>query len=109
MIEFYGFDIGHIHGNLNLVGQRYGLLTVVGAAPTKNGRKMWYCDCDCGTKNIMVQQNNLRSGNTKSCGCLGREAIKNTQRKDLTDTIIGFWHVIKPDEEKSKNGTYWLC
>lgn len=57
----------------NLVGKRFGKLTVVACADTaysKNGYsyKMWRCKCDCGNyKNIST--GNLVSGNTKSCGC----------------------------------------
>ena len=40
--------------------------------PTKNHGNYWYCDCDCGTQNIMVPTSYLTgNGNytQKSCGC----------------------------------------
>ncbi len=54
-------------------GQRFGRLTAVSPAErSANGRVRWLCVCDCGTE-VVVQSNNLQSGNTRSCGCVGRE------------------------------------
>ncbi len=54
-------------------GQRFGQLTVVLLATrSANGRVRWLCRCDCGAQ-IVVQSNNLQSGNSTSCGCVGRE------------------------------------
>lgn len=66
----------------NLLGQRFGRLEVIAAAPSavlSNGKKavQWKCRCDCG-REITVHANNLRGGLTKSCGCLAREL--HTQR-----------------------------
>ena len=36
---------------------------------------MWRCKCECG-KEVIVQGQTLRSGRTKSCGCLSREIHK---------------------------------
>ena len=57
-------------------GQRYGLLTVVSENFTK-GRRAFDCKCDCGGSNT-VTLNFLRSGRTKSCGCL-----EHKNRKEL--------------------------
>lgn len=57
---------------MDLVGQRFTRLTVIASQPAKGYRKYWRCRCDCGAE-VTVQQNNLRSGNTRSCGCLGME------------------------------------
>lgn len=40
--------------------------------PTKNHGNYWYCDCDCGSKNVMIPTSYLTgNGNytQKSCGC----------------------------------------
>ncbi len=57
---------------VDISGHRYGKLTVLHrhSEKSKSGRIMWFCVCDCG-KTCVVQSNNLRSGNTKSCGCEG--------------------------------------
>lgn len=54
-------------------GQQYGRLTVVGHAGTaSNGDALWRCRCDCGGE-TQVSASNLRTGHTRSCGCLMRE------------------------------------
>lgn len=66
---------------LDLIGHKYGLLTVVsfnGKSLHKNGRYYyeWNCSCECGSGIIKVACTaNLRSGLTSSCGCL--RIIKN--------------------------------
>ena len=48
-------------------------LTVIErASNNKEGRAMWKCRCECGNE-IIALGKHLRSGNTKSCGCLQRE------------------------------------
>ena len=61
----------------NLTGERFGRLLVVCADTSvdKLGRPRWRCSCDCGQTTI-VQQNNLCSGHTKSCGCFCREQTR---------------------------------
>lgn len=60
---------------INIVGQRFGAWTVVGA-PFRNNNKQttWPCRCDCGTERDVVGQA-LRRGKTSSCGCLMGDAI----------------------------------
>ena len=58
---------------LDLTGQRFGRLTV--AARAENGphkKTRWRCRCDCGAE-VVVGTLLLRSGRTRSCGCLDRE------------------------------------
>jgi hypothetical protein len=52
---------------IDLAGRRFGRLIarrVVVRAP----RVQWLCSCDCG-RTVRVRNNNLLSGNTRSCGC----------------------------------------
>ena len=58
----------------DLVGQRFERLTVVSLAEVRNGRPRWACRCDCGV-DVVVAGNHLRSGATRSCGCLQRELM----------------------------------
>lgn len=56
----------------NLIGQRFGRLTVIEFAGTKNSKAYWKCRCDCG--NIcVVRSSHLKDGSTQSCGCLASE------------------------------------
>lgn len=56
---------------IDLVGKRFGKLTVLSATEkrTSSGNVIWHCICDCGNE-CFVSTNHLQTGNTKSCGCL---------------------------------------
>jgi len=56
---------------LNLTGQTFGRIHVIDRAEE---RRHWRCVCSCGTE-LVSDTTALRSGNTKSCGCLAREAL----------------------------------
>ena len=59
---------------IDLTGQKFGKLTVVGeegTCPTSRGIT-WRCLCDCGTLKV-VRGNSLRMGKSKSCGCSQKE------------------------------------
>lgn len=47
----------------------------------KRKRLMYYCDCDCGKKDIEVVGERLRAGRTKSCGCLAKEVASTIHKK----------------------------
>lgn len=53
----------------NLIGLRFGRLTVVSKSKTNIHGNIWLCECDCGNE-IEVTTNHLTTGNTQSCGCL---------------------------------------
>lgn len=57
-------------------GDRFGRFTVIAFTHNdKRHRRHYSVVCDCGTmKN--VQGTLLRTGNTRSCGCLGRDTAK---------------------------------
>jgi len=61
----------------DLKGKRFGKLLVVEEAEKRNGRIYWLCKCDCGNENE-INGCSLKSGGTKSCGCLRLEtSLKN--------------------------------
>ena len=66
---------------VDLVGEKYGRLTVVGFDRLQNHKTYWHCVCDCGLT-VIATGNNLRSGNTKSCGCLQREKASQTGKRN---------------------------
>ena len=55
---------------IDILGQRFGLLTVVAksSARSSEGAVMWTCVCDCGARRDYVGSM-LRRGKSKSCGC----------------------------------------
>lgn len=64
----------------NLVGRKFGQLTVVEPAPSKNGKRCWKCLCDCGNMTV-VTTGALKSGNTTSCGCVHRKMVSQIWKK----------------------------
>ena len=96
---------------MDLTGQRYGRLTVVEQAKTHvtpGGRNvyMWRCVCDCGKESI-VPTSALRSGDTKSCGCLQRERAHEASFIDISGNRYGRLVAINPI--RKNNGIYWVC
>lgn len=56
----------------DLTGQKFGRLTVIERAENKGRYTCWKCRCDCGNE-VVVQGTSLKSGATRSCGCLRNE------------------------------------
>lgn len=55
---------------IDLTGKIFGRWIVIKRNyPDKNHKLRWLCRCDCGTEKIVYGQD-LRTGHTKSCGCL---------------------------------------
>ena len=70
------------HNFIDLVGTRFGKLVVIRKDkpnPSYNGC-MWLCKCDCGNLTVANGQN-LKSGNTTSCGCYGFERRRRSVTK----------------------------
>ena len=63
-------EIGHLNEK-NLLGQTFSKLTVIKRSPIIHNDHCayWICKCSCGNE-VEVCGSNLRTGNTKSCGCL---------------------------------------
>lgn len=62
-------------------GKLFGKLLVIHrdidyVSPSGYKQKRWLCKCDCG-KYVVVNGNSLRTGKTKSCGCLQIEFMNN--------------------------------
>lgn len=85
----------------DLTGMKFGRLTVLCRAEDrvyKDGRKRiaWNCRCDCGnTKEVLGE--NLKSGYTKSCGCLQKEKAAMAQLKhgEADSRLYNVWSAIK--------------
>jgi hypothetical protein len=55
---------------IDLTGRRFGRWRVLHYAK----QRRWLCRCDCGAR-VVVRGAELRTGQSKSCGCLGRERL----------------------------------
>ena len=93
---------------LDLTGNKYGRLTVLGdvGKRTKSGKVLWHCLCECG-RVTFVRADHLKNGSAVSCGCLNDEK-KHERFKDLTNTETDNFKII--DRAYSKNQrVYWNC
>lgn len=85
---------------VSLVGETFNHLTVDSLAESFDSERRWICRCTCGKKTGPITSYNLKSGHTKSCGCLksrGLESKKGYEKlyngfEDLSST---YWCVVK--------------
>lgn len=92
----------------NIVGQRFGKLTVISRAKNPNNRETehhayWRCLCDCGNYHS-ARGSDLKSGNVQSCGCLQKE--KTTTHGMRQTPIYSEWCSIKQRCYNSNNNSY---
>ena len=72
---------------LDLKGKRFGILTVLSfEGSNKQGNSMWLCVCDCGNL-IIANSQNLKTGHTKSCGCLKSAVTAARNRTGLIGNV----------------------
>ena len=80
------------HPRLDLIGQRFGRLTVLKPAafrraPSGKAQRFWQCQCDCSA-HVEIRGDQLTRGIARSCGCLQREAASEVGRGRLTQKTI---------------------
>lgn len=99
---------------IDLTGQRFGCLEVVKKSPqiAKSGAQ-WICVCECGNT-ITVTACNLKSGNTRSCGCQTNSLSYATREqnglvKDLIGEEFGNLRVVKKSPKRSGTNPVWEC
>jgi hypothetical protein len=97
----------------NEIGNTYGYLTVIDKSEEREfGSVCWICKCKCGNITV-VAGDSLRSGATKSCGCLIQEKSRKANFIDRTGQQFGKLTVLGIDEEQTtlhgKKGLYWKC
>lgn len=91
---------------IDLKGQKFSRLTAIEYI----GSGTWRCKCDCGNY-TNATTGNLRSGHTKSCGCLNKEV---QHRVDLTGQRFGRLTVVSRAEtyvppSKKCRISQWNC
>ena len=63
---------------IDIASQTFGRLTAIEVShKNKHGNLYWKCQCECGNIHI-VYLYSLKSGKTKSCGCLQKERLKES-------------------------------
>ena len=80
----------------DLTGEKFNRLTVLGRAGSHGGRACWNCLCDCG-QSVIVETADLKSGNTKSCGCMKREQIaeRSITHNESKGRLYNVWKGMK--------------
>lgn len=81
---------------IDLVGKKFGYLTVESLYGRKNRALYWNCRCICG-KTSIVQGRKLRDGLIKSCGCMRKNEIsaRNTKHGFHGEKLYATWKSIK--------------
>ncbi len=65
-----------VHNFVDIEGQKFNQLTVLGIIEKRPKKVVWLCECECGTL-TPVLTSNLSNGHTQSCGCWKKELIRN--------------------------------
>ncbi len=87
---------------------RFGKLVVLQEyGKSKNGAYRYVCLCDCGNFHVATGCN-LRSGSTKSCGCIHKEFIGNLNKSHgkSSTRLNGIWRGIKDRCLNPNNSSY---
>lgn len=71
----------------NLIGQRFGKLIPKEKMNIDKPGVWWRCQCDCGNNSFITTTHHLKSGNTKSCGCLKSIGEYNIQQLLIKNKI----------------------
>ena len=86
----------------NLVGQKFGKLTVLDqGGRSKDRHVLWNCVCDCGNM-LKVASSDLVSGHSKSCGCLQKE-ITSVIRYKHGDRDARLYQIWKSMRKRCEN------
>lgn len=93
----------------NLVGMKFGRLTVMDreSPKSKKAKGLWVCKCECGNV-IKVNTSDLKSGNTTSCGCKRKETLRQLRTKhgESNTRLYNVWSDMKKRCYNTKNVDY---
>lgn len=90
---------GCLHPRIpDMIGEKFGRLTVQELVKAEKGQKWYKCLCDCGNEKI-IDGHSLRRGHTTSCGC--------TKDVDLTGKVFERLTVVERDY--STGIKMWKC
>lgn len=74
---------------IDITGQKYGKLTVIGRVENDKPYVQLLCKCDCGNT-ITVLKGSLTQGSTLSCGCIGKSKGEYIIENILNNNNIPF-------------------
>lgn len=112
----------------DLSGMTFGRLTAVRLSTDDelsdkqraSGRSCWLCECECGETTAALAKD-LKSGNTKSCGCQSsrlKKGYRHCNFVDMTGRVFGRLTVVRmateddlSESQRRNKGNliYWVC
>lgn len=106
------FKKGMTAYNFNdLTGKTFNRLTVIERVHKENNKRtFWKCRCACG-KEVIVESSKIKSGHTKSCGCLNEEKqkqhVEELTTHNMSNTkLFDVWCSMRSRCENRKNKSY---
>jgi hypothetical protein len=76
---------------IDLTGQRFGCLVVLeDVGRDRHNFVLWLCQCDCGTLSRVISVN-LRSGKSRSCGCMYSPVTHGHTRNGIYSPTYKTW------------------
>lgn len=96
---------------VDLIGQRFGRITVIGATTKQEleemgkstERRLWWGRCDCGNMKTYTT-GNLKGGKTTSCGCYKTEYLENELK---VGERFGSLVVVRKTDKKVRRNTIY--
>lgn len=99
---------GCFRNNLDLTGQTFGKLQVIGFSKKceKENKRLWNCRCECGeTKEVSSSQ--LRRGEVTHCGCFCKYKVAELEGKRFGRLLV--LERVKANEIRTSRESQWLC
>lgn len=100
----------------DITNKKFGKLTAIKPLGTdENNNVKWLCKCDCGNE-VVVLTSSLTKGNTKSCGCLQKEGLKQLNierwkdeeyRNKMTEILTEQWDDKAKEEQAKRMKQKW--
>lgn len=89
---------------LELLGRKFGELSVISFVGVTRGKTMWMCECSCGHIGTYVGHH-LTEGAKRSCGCANKKkpfGSKNPLWTGYGEISGSFWSKLKEQSKKRK-------
>lgn len=94
----------------NVVGKKFGRLLVLEEQWNRpHDKNKLVCQCECGNT-IVAGRNGVLSGDTKSCGCLQKDVMREMRHVDDSGYISDFGvKILNPYARNDKGQLIWEC
>ena len=95
----------------DITGEKYGRLTVlemIWGNRAEGTRTKCRCICECGAE-VIVSADQLKRGNTGSCGCYNKDVISKIKTKDWTGIKTPFGVEFVSQAYQKNKRWFWNC